>query len=555
MGVSTAAPEVDKRRRLPGMLTDPRWRPRADLSWLVLVLIVGLAAPVIVRALGLDGPLVRDPHAVNLFGNPTGPGGSHPLGVDGSGRDVLSRILYGLRSLALITLAASALATLASAALAGLAALNPWLRWLTAQLVGALCAYPALLLGLAVGLSLSGAGAWRLIVPIALAQLCVLATPLALAVRQLPAAFARALSRAIGLDVGLTFLGLGPGGHGPQLGAMIAQAGTGIVAGVPAWWALLFPGLVVLAVRLGAQSLARELVPALTAPRPQPDASSDPPSPRPLAENPLADQLAGRGVQLIITVGLAVAAFSALGDANPGGGSALAGIGADLGASGSLVLGGLVVWALAVWLHLRLITRGRPRGSGRGRRLGSIPAALLAAAPVGWLAFLAIDVFSESVGKLPVLPGAGAYVGLTHDPGRWADALVMPWLALGLTAAAGTVLALAPRVALIADSAQQRVARAAGVPEPALARQRRRALWAPLLHHLELSLPSFVGATLLLEATFRIPGAGTAILVAYERQRAATVSDLTLLVTVALIGAGLGLGALRILADPRAARR
>ena len=549
--MSTAAPEVDKRRRLPGMLTDPRWRPRADLSWLVLVLIIGLAAPVIVRALGLDGPLVRDPHAVNLFGNPTGPGGSHPLGVDGSGRDVLSRILYGLRSLALITLAASALATLASAALAGLAALNPWLRWLTARLVGALCAYPALLLGLAVGLSLSGAGAWRLIVPIALAQLCVLATPLTLALRQLPAAFARALSRAIGLDVGLTFLGLGPGGHGPQLGAMIAQAGTGIVAGVPAWWALLFPGLAVLTVLLAAQSLARVLVPALITPRAQPDA----PSLRPLAENPLADQLAGAGVALIVTVGLAVVAFSALGDANPGGGSALAGIGADLGASGSLVLGGLVVWGLAVWLHLRLVTRGRPRGYGRGRRLGSAPAALLAAAPVGWLAFLAIYVFSESVGKLPVLPGAGAYVGLTHDAGRWADALVMPWLALGLTAAAGTVLALTPRAALTADSAQQRVARAAGVPEPTLARQRRRALWAPLLHRVELSLSSFVGATLLVEATFRIPGAGTAILVAYERQRAATVSDLTLLVAVALIGVGLGLSALRILADPRAARR
>jgi ABC-type dipeptide/oligopeptide/nickel transport system permease subunit len=567
--VSTAAPEVEKRGRRIQLAPPGLRRPRVDLGCLVLVLIIALAAPLIVTALGLDAPQVRDPHAVNLFGNPTGPGGSHPLGVDGAGRDVLSRLLYGLRSLVLISLAASALAIVASAALAALARLNPWLAWLGDQLVATLGAFPALLLGLTLGLSLGGV--WRLIVPIALVALVSLTTA-----RELPGAGALALSRALGLDVGLTFLGVGPGGRGPQLGAMIAQAGDGVLAGVPAWWALVFPGLAVVLVLIAAQSLARGLAPgtapagALAPARSLAPAggAAEARSPAKIGSRPLAGQLAGGLVQLILAVALAAAAFTALAGRNPGGASALAGVGGDLGASGSLLLGGLVVWGLAVWLSLMLSTRPTrtahtlrlaPLALLRRRRIAHTlrlaPPALLAAAPTGWLAFLTLYVFSESVGKLPILPGAGTYVGLTHDAGRWAQSLIMPWLVLGLGAAAWTRLSLDRAMAGAVASAQQRVARAAGVPERTLARQRRRALWAPLLTGVRQALPGFVGGALLIEVTYRIPGAGTAVLVAFEHRQAATVSDLTLLVSVALIGASVGLGTLAIVADPRAARR
>ena len=543
--VSTAAPEVEKRRRLPQLPAARVRPPRADLSFLVLVLVLALGAPLIVKALGLDGPQVRDPHAVNLFGNPTGPGGGHPLGVDGAGRDVLSRILYGLRSLVLISLAASALATVLSGLLAGLGSLNSWLGWLCGLLVSAVRSYPALLLGLALGLSLGGV--WRLIVPIALVQLLSMSSA-----GQLPAAFALALANAIGIDFGLTFLGLGPGGRTPQLGAMVAQAGSGIVAGVPAWWALLFPGLVVMLVLVAAQRLARALAPRLIPASPR----------RRLAGNPLVNQLGARVVQLIAAVTLAAVAFKALGGSDPDGAPALAGIGQDLGASGSLLLGGLVVWALATWLHLRLATRATrtPRADDDrlfqriGRPLATTPAVLVTAAPVGWLAFLTIYAFSESVGKLAVLPGAGGYVGLTQHPGRWAQALVIPWLLLGLFAAARTIIALDPAAAEAADTGQQRVARAAGVPERVLARQRRRSLWAPLLARVEMTLPGFLGAALVIEVADRIPGAGARTVNAFRHGQAATVSDLTLFVAVAVIAAGSGLSTLRILADPRADR-
>jgi ABC-type dipeptide/oligopeptide/nickel transport system permease subunit len=571
--VSAAAPDADKRRRGLTAVALSLRRPRLDLSSLLLVLIIALAAPTIVTALGLDAPLLRDPHAVNLFGNPTGPGGRHPLGVDGAGRDVLSRLLYGLRSLLLISLVASALAMLLSGALSALASLDPRLGWLGDRIAAGIGSYPALLLGLALAPSLSGV--WRLIVPIALVQL----SPMRSA-RELPARWAQALAGALAIDVGLTFLGVGPGGSTPQLGAMVAQAGVGIVAGVPAWWALLFPGLAVLLVLLVAQSLARGISrdTGASGPGPQPGEVSELSGRRPRsswAENPLVHQLVGTLAELIIAGALAVAAFRSLGDANPGGSSALAGIGGDLGADGSLLLGALMVWVVAVWLHLRLITcsqftsirrqsshSGSPAASGGPqiaswlvRRLANLPAVLLVAAPAGWLAFLAIDLFSQSVGSVPVLPGAGTYVAVTRDIGAWAQSLIIPWLLLGLLTAAGTVLAVNRRAGAISSSAQQRVARAAGVSEPQLAHQRRRALTTPLLAQFGSALPGFLATALLIEVSNRIPGAGLALREAGEHARPATVSDLTLLTGAVVIVATGGLSTLRTLADPRAAPR
>jgi ABC-type dipeptide/oligopeptide/nickel transport system permease subunit len=543
--VTTVAPEADKRRRrLTGSAHWVRRRPRADVGFLVLMLIIGLAAAPIASGLGLNGPGVRDLRAVDLFGNPTGPGGSHPLGVDGSGRDVLSRILFGLRSLVLISLAASALAALVSAGLGALAGLNPWVRWLRDRLLGALGSYPALLLGLALGATLNGI--WRLIVPIAVVTLARLASP-----RQMPAALGLALSRAVVIDFSLTFVGLGPGGHTPQLGAMVAAAGAGIVAGVPAWWALVFPGLAVMFLLVPAQRLSRFLAPALAVRADGPQAT----------RNPGAGRFGARLVQLVIVCALAGATFKGLAGAGPQGGSPLAPVGHGLAASGSLLLGGLVVWLGVAWLHLRLLTRTprrRRAGPGRmwrwlGRPLASMPAVLLAAAPAGWLGFLVIYAFSDSVGTLPILPGPGAYVGLTDNPGHWAQALVLPWLVLGLIPAARTALTL-NRAAHATGVAQQRVARAAGVPERTLARQRRRALWAPLIGAVEAAVPAFVGMALIIELAFGIPGAGAVIAAANGAGQAATVSDMALLVAVAVILITSALRGLQGLADPRAVR-
>src|SRR4051812_23640618 len=69
----------------------------AALGFILLLVFVAIFAPVIVNVLGLPGPNVQNPHALDQFGTPTGPSAAHPMGVDQLGRDVFARTLYGAR--------------------------------------------------------------------------------------------------------------------------------------------------------------------------------------------------------------------------------------------------------------------------------------------------------------------------------------------------------------------------------------------------------------------------------------------------------------------------
>ena len=546
--MTIAAPEAPawRRRRPPAIAR----RDLPAVLLLIVVVVAGLAAPLLIGVLGLPGPNVREPAALNLFGQPTGPSGGHPLGVDTSGRDVLSRMLYGLRSLVLLSLAGTALALLLATVIGTLTARRRWLDLGWTAITGTLGACPALLLGLAVGLSL-GPGVWRLIVTVVVTQLVVLArgprsTRLVIAV----------FANAVALDVGLTFLGDGAGANTPQLGTMIAHAGRVMLAGVPAWWALLFPGLLVTLTLVTARSLAdgAELELGL----------------RPVARvgeaGDIAGEIAAAAVRLLLVVGLATLALRGFGGDAGGRHAALAGVGARLGASGSLLAGGVVVWMLATVVQLRLGTRMPRRrrlvvrqpatGSSWGVaaplwRLGRLAVALWAAAPVGWLGFLALALFSDSIGTLALLPGAGAYTAPGHDIGHWAGALLMPWLLLGLGAATQTAPHVRARITREARGAQQRVAQAAGVPPRIRGRQARRALTGPLLELARPALPAFIGLAVLIEVTFAIPGAGALVVEDFSRRGDATVDDLAALAAALVVIVDLLVQLLSGALDPR----
>src|ERR1039457_7115709 len=68
-----------------------------SLVFIVFLVIVALAAPLIVKLLGLPGPYVQNLNLTNAFGEPLGPTAGHPFGVDGLGEDVASRVIYGAR--------------------------------------------------------------------------------------------------------------------------------------------------------------------------------------------------------------------------------------------------------------------------------------------------------------------------------------------------------------------------------------------------------------------------------------------------------------------------
>jgi len=130
----------------PAPATVRRSRPGAGLGVIGTVCAVVIAMAVIAA---LFGPLLapHNPDTVNLAQAYVGPTAGHPLGFDGQGRDLLSRLIVGTRTAMLGPLVVVALSSLVGVALALLAAWRG--GWTDTVLTGAmdiLFAFPGILL-------------------------------------------------------------------------------------------------------------------------------------------------------------------------------------------------------------------------------------------------------------------------------------------------------------------------------------------------------------------------------------------------------------------------
>ncbi|MEA2320580.1 MAG: peptide/nickel transport system permease protein [Solirubrobacteraceae bacterium] len=256
------------------------------LGFIVLLLLIAILAPLIVKALGVQGPKAQNPDALDAFGTATGPSAQHPFGVDQLGRDLVSRTIYGSR----VSLEAAVLGT-------GLAALIGTTVGLVAGFFGGfvdtmlsrttdlVLAFPILLLGLGLAAACSGADGcvgglvqpglgvvilvislftWPYIARIVRGQtLSLREKEFVEAARSLGASNRRIIARDILpnlvaplivytsllipvnilLEASLSFLGVGVQGGTPSWGAMIAEASGQFP---DSWWYMLFPGLALL---------------------------------------------------------------------------------------------------------------------------------------------------------------------------------------------------------------------------------------------------------------------------------------------------------------------
>src|SRR5262249_33622311 len=99
----------------------------------------------------------------------------------------------------------------------------------------------------------------------------------------------------------------------------------------------------------------------------------------------------------------------------------------------SLVLGGAIIWLISG------VTVGIISAIKRGTWLdrSSMGTALvLVSAPEYWLGLIALYLFAQDIGKFPIFPGSGSYVGLTTDPWKWFTSLILPWLVVAASNAA-----------------------------------------------------------------------------------------------------------------------
>lgn len=119
---------------------------------IVVLIVVAIAAPLVVKLLGIAGPYTQDPNATDAFGSPLGPSGAHPFGVDQLGRDVLARVIYGSRVSLEVGIIGTALAT-AIGTVVGLLAgyYRGWVDTVVSRIVEVFLAFPVLVLGLGIG--------------------------------------------------------------------------------------------------------------------------------------------------------------------------------------------------------------------------------------------------------------------------------------------------------------------------------------------------------------------------------------------------------------------
>jgi ABC-type dipeptide/oligopeptide/nickel transport system permease subunit len=265
----------------------------ASAIFLIFLIVVAIAAPLVVKIVGVSGPNVQNPNDLGGFGQPTGPSAAHPFGVDELGRDILSRVVYGARVSLEVGIIGTAIAAIVGTVIGLVAGFyRRWADTLLMRMVDVFLAFPVLVLGLGIGAACGVFGCLKvglfgsrftLIQPglvtvifiIMLSSFTYIARivrgqVLSLrekefveAARSLGASNTRILFREILpnllapiivysslliplnilLEAALSFLGVGVRPPTPSWGGMISEA-TPIFN--TAWWYMLFPGLALL---------------------------------------------------------------------------------------------------------------------------------------------------------------------------------------------------------------------------------------------------------------------------------------------------------------------
>jgi len=217
---------------------------------------------------------------------------THPFGTDDSGRDVLSRVIFGARDSLFIGVTATLLGLVCGIVLGAVAGgsrgrtLAP-LRFIGDRIIEALFSFPSLLLALLL-IALRGPGVASVVLAVAISTAPGYARMVRGGIRQtlgsgpveaahlqgdgrvriwarlvLPSAMRPVLvlatlgvGQAVVLAAALGFLGLGSPPPAPEWGAML-NAGRPYL--VKAWWLTFFPGLMIMLVGVATTALGRAL--------------------------------------------------------------------------------------------------------------------------------------------------------------------------------------------------------------------------------------------------------------------------------------------------------
>ena len=130
-----------------------------SLAFIVFLIAIAIAAPLVVSLLGLPGPNVQNLNLTNSFGSPQGPSPAHPFGVDPLGQDVMSRVIYGTRVSLVVGIGGTAIAATVGVAIGTLAGFyRGALDMVLSRAMDVVLSIPLLLLGLGLAAACSVRG-------------------------------------------------------------------------------------------------------------------------------------------------------------------------------------------------------------------------------------------------------------------------------------------------------------------------------------------------------------------------------------------------------------
>jgi peptide/nickel transport system permease protein len=214
----------------------------------------------------------------------------------------------------------------------------------------------------------------------------------------------------------------------------------------------------------------------------------------------------------------------------------------------SLTVGAAVLWVVA-GMSVGIISALRRHSFVDRFAMGG--ALVAVSAPTFWLGLLLLLFFANDIGKLKILPGAGTYVGLTADPGKWFASLIMPWIVLAAGSAAIFARLMRGNLLEVMDEDYIRTARAKGLPERAVVRQGVRSSINPIITLLGLEIGLLMGGAVLVETVFNIPGIGVLNYKAIQSSDFPVVQGTVLIASAFIIIANIVVDIVYAYLDPR----
>jgi peptide/nickel transport system permease protein len=214
--------------------------------------------------------------------------------------------------------------------------------------------------------------------------------------------------------------------------------------------------------------------------------------------------------------------------------------------TGSLALGAAVIW-LVTGVGIGVLSALR-RGTVFDRAAMSVALAGVSL-PIFFTALLSLAIFRDTI---PLFPDAGTFIPFSQSPGRWAEALVLPWVTLAFLYAA--LYARLTRAGMLDTMNEDfiRTARAKGLPErTVVVKHGLRATLTPIITIFGLDLGLLVGGAVLTETAFSLPGLGHFAVDAITNQDLPEILGVTMLAGFFVVVANLIVDVLYAVIDPR----